>query len=87
MKTPWLKPPHVAPEQLETSRVRLRQLRLTDGVRDYDAVMSSRKEIYDVLGRGDDWPADDLTLEQNMIDLAWHQARRAPRAWRIRVGP
>ena len=77
MKLPWLKEPHVAPRLLETSRMRLRPLKLTDAVRDYDAVMTSRAELWNSTGPG--WPKETLTLEQNMIDLAWHEARRSSR--------
>jgi hypothetical protein len=76
MKTPWLPAAHAAPLQLETPRVRLRPLQLTDGVRDYDAVMSSRAALYDSFGPGTDWPPADLSLEQNLVDLGWHQASR-----------
>ena len=77
MKTPWLAPPHVAPLLLETPRMRLRPLLIGDAVKDYDAVMTSRKELYGTaFGPAHDWPREDLTLEQDIIDLAWHQARR-----------
>ncbi|MHB8638030.1 MAG: GNAT family N-acetyltransferase [Fimbriimonadaceae bacterium] len=59
------------PETLETSEFRLRMLTVNDVVKDYDAVMSSVdhcKTIWPGLG----WP-EGLTLEQNLIDLGWHQ--------------
>ncbi len=60
------------PELLETDRLRLRPLTVHDLVRDYDAVMTSIERLRPVFGPGQDWP-DGLTLEQDLLDLAWHQ--------------
>ena len=75
MKTPWLAAPHVAPRLLETPRLRLRPLLITDAVRDYDAVMSSREQLWECFGPGSAWPEETLSLEQDMVDLGWHQVR------------
>ena len=59
------------PQTLETDEFRLRMLTVNDVVKDYDAVVSSAdhcKTIWPCPG----WP-DGLTLEQNLIDLGWHQ--------------
>jgi hypothetical protein len=59
------------PQTVETDEFRLRMLTVNDVIKDYDAVMSSVnhcKTIWPSLG----WP-EGLTLEQNLIDLAWHQ--------------
>jgi hypothetical protein len=61
------------PELLETERLRLRPLKIHDAVRDYDAVMTSEKRLRNVYVPGGDWPSG-LTLEQNIIELGWHQA-------------
>ena len=58
------------PATLETKRFRLRMLTVNDVVKDYDAVMSSKAHLNDKWGPG--WP-EGLTLEQNLIDLGWHQ--------------
>ena len=58
------------PDTLETDRFRLRILTVNDVVKDYDAVMSSQEHLHDIWGPG--WP-EGLTLEQNLIDLGWHQ--------------
>jgi len=58
------------PETLETSRFRLRPLTVNDLVRDFDAVMSSKSHLQQVWRTK--WP-EGLTLEQNLIDLGWHQ--------------
>lgn len=49
----------------------LRMLSIQDLARDYEAVMSSREHLQS-LAPGSSWP-DGLTLEQNLIDLGWHQ--------------
>jgi RimJ/RimL family protein N-acetyltransferase len=72
MKTPWIPTPTI-PRLLETGRLRLRPLTIHDAVKDFDAVMTSRAEIWELFGPGSDWPADTLSLEQDVIDLAWHQ--------------
>ena len=60
------------PELLETERLRLRPLTVHDAVRDYDAVMTSEERLRTVFEPGGDWPSG-LTLEQNIIELGWHQ--------------
>ena len=61
------------PELLETERLRLRPLTIHDAVRDYDAVMTSEERLRSVYDPGGDWPSG-LTLQQNIIELGWHQA-------------
>lgn len=46
-------------------------LTVNDVVKDYDAVMSSADHLQ-AIWPGSKWP-DGLTLEQNLIDLGWHQ--------------
>ncbi|MEM7207244.1 MAG: GNAT family N-acetyltransferase [Pseudomonadota bacterium] len=60
------------PAVLETDRIRLRPLTIHDVVKDYDAVMSSEHRLKHVFRENGDWPTG-LTLEQNMIELGWHQ--------------
>lgn len=59
------------PESLETNEFRLRMLTVNDVVKDYDAVMSSIDHCK-TIWPGGKWPTG-LTLEQNLIDLGWHQ--------------
>jgi hypothetical protein len=61
------------PDLLEHDRFRLRPLTVHDLVKDYDAVMSSREHLWDQFGQAWGWPPADLTLEQDLIDLGWHQ--------------
>lgn len=48
-------------------------LTVNDVVKDYDAVMSSTDHLQGVFGERSNWPSPDLTLEQDLIDLGWHQ--------------
>ena len=48
-------------------------LTVNDVVKDYDAVMTSVDHLRGVFGPESTWPAADLTLEQDLIDLGWHQ--------------
>jgi len=61
------------PEGLETDRLRLRMLTVNDVVKDYEAVMTSVDHLRGVFGPNSNWPGKDLTLEQDLIDLGWHQ--------------
>jgi hypothetical protein len=59
------------PTLLETERFRLRPITIHDVVKDYAAVMTSAEHLRLTLPGG--WPPEDLTLEQDLIDLGWHQ--------------
>ena len=61
------------PSGIETKDFRIRNLTINDVVKDYDAVMSSIDHLRGVLGPSRAWPSADLTLEQDLIDLGWHQ--------------
>lgn len=61
------------PEKLETDKFRLRMLTVNDVVKDYDAVMTSIDHLQGVFGKRSTWPSKELTLEQDLIDLGWHQ--------------
>ena len=60
------------PEVLETDRMRLRPLTINDAVKDFEAVMTSEERLRTVYDPDGDWPLG-LTLEQNIIELGWHQ--------------
>jgi hypothetical protein len=57
----------------ETINFKVRPLTVNDLVKDYDAVMSSVGNLMGVFDPNDTWPTADLTLEQDLIDLGWHQ--------------
>ena len=61
------------PKELVTDRLRLRMLTVNDVVKDYDAVMTSVDHLKGVFGPDHKWPYPELTLEQDLIDLGWHQ--------------
>lgn len=60
------------PQVLETDRMRLRPLIAQDAGKDYDAVISSSERLRTVFKPGGSWPLG-LTLEQNTLELSWHQ--------------
>ena len=61
------------PEKLEYEEFLIRMLTVNDVVKDYDAVMTSIDHIRKVFGPNSGWPSKELTLEQDLIDLGWHQ--------------
>jgi hypothetical protein len=61
------------PAVIETARFRLRSITIHDVFRDYDAVMSSREHLWQRFGEIWGWPAEDLSIEQDIVDLGWHQ--------------
>ena len=73
-RKPLVQPDFVVPDTFETPRFVLSMLTIHDVVRDYDAVMSSATHLKATYGEvyGRTWP-DGLTLEDDLIDLGWHQ--------------
>lgn len=59
------------PPLLQTETYHARSLLARDVYDDYMAVMSSFDSIR--ATRGGSWPTSDLTFEEDMIDLAWHE--------------
>ena len=59
------------PSGFSTSDFVVRPLRTRDVYLDYIAVMTSLDIIRRT--RGGHWPPSDLTFEQDLIDLAWHE--------------
>lgn len=47
---------------------------------DYDAVMSSRERLRDVFAPDDSWPAQNMTLAENVADLRKHETEFRARA-------
>lgn len=73
MIKPFIPKNFVVPKVLETDELKLRILTVNDVVKDYDAVMTSIDHLQGVFGKLFDWPSPDLTFEQDLIDLGWHQ--------------
>lgn len=60
------------PDSFENQYFRIRMLTVNDVVKDYDAVMSSIDHLKNQFPHWG-WPTKDLSLEQDLIDLGWHQ--------------
>lgn len=63
----------VVPSGLDSAEFRLRPITAHDAVEDHEAVMANRMHLWSLFGAGWRWPPADLTLEQDRIDLAWHE--------------
>lgn len=59
------------PTLLRTEEFLVRPLLSTDVALDYDAVVSSRAELW--LRSGGTWPREGFTLEENLADLVRHE--------------
>ncbi len=62
------------PESLVADHYRLEILEPSVAEKDYEAVMSSKERLRHVFSENDEWPADDLSLEDNIRDLKRHEA-------------
>ena len=69
---PFLSDDYNVPDKLENEYFTIRMLTVNDVVKDYDAVMSSYEHLHRMFPSSN-WPSKDLTLEQDLIDLGWHQ--------------
>jgi hypothetical protein len=63
----------VVPTLVAGLRFRIRPITVHDVVGVFDAVMSSRERLRGRFGETRGWPAEDLTLEECLIDVAWQQ--------------
>ncbi len=70
--TPLVPPSFAVPARLEGDGFHLRMLTVNDVVKDYDAVMTSAARLKGCMNPDSAWP-DGLTLEDDLIDLGWHQ--------------
>ena len=70
---PFLPRQFLVPAVVETERFRMRSITIHDAFKDYDAVMSSREHLWSRFGEIWGWPSEDMTIEQNIVDLGWHQ--------------
>jgi hypothetical protein len=60
------------PLRLDCAGFILRPLTVNDLIKDYDAVMTSVDRLVGFLSPRSAWPRG-LTLEEDLIDLGWHQ--------------
>jgi hypothetical protein len=65
------------PASLTTDEFLVRPLRATDVEMDYDAVISSRAELW--LRNDGEWPREGFTLEENLADLVRHEREHIER--------
>ena len=72
MKNSFVPKNAIVPKGINTEMYNVRMLTVNDLIKDYDAVMSSTNHLKGVFGPNDDWPTG-LTIEENLIDLGWHQ--------------
>lgn len=68
------------PDGLEHERFRLRPITIHDVVKDYATVMTHREHLWALFGEAWGWPPARLTLEEDLIDLAWHQKEHQMRS-------
>jgi len=57
----------------------LRPIRAADVDLDYPAVMGSQPRLWSIFGEAWGWPSDSMTYEQDLADLARHEAEIAAR--------
>ena len=70
----------VVPAVVETPGFRMRSITIHDVIKDYDAVMTSREHLWNRFGAIWGWPAETLSIEENLVDLGWHQKEFALRS-------
>ena len=70
-KRPIVPGSFVVPERLECDGFHLRMLSVHDTVKDFAAVMDAGERLVGAMEPGSVWPRG-LTIEENLIDLAWH---------------
>ncbi|MFF2949998.1 BTAD domain-containing putative transcriptional regulator [Kitasatospora sp. NPDC057965] len=61
------------PERLEAPGFLLRPITIRDLAQDHALVTGSREQLREQFGSAWDWPPPDLTEEQDLVQLAWHQ--------------
>ncbi len=62
----------VVPARIEGTGFHLRMLTIDDVMKDFAAVMDCADWLPGFMELGGDWPLG-LTIEENLIDLGWHQ--------------
>ena len=72
-KKPFVPTDFIVPDTLVNEHFRIRMLTVNDVVKDYDAVMTSLDHLQKMFLPAWNWPTEDLSFEQDLIDLGWHQ--------------
>ena len=60
------------PQHVEQEQFVLHPLTTAEVEKDYDAVMSSKENLRHIFAENDNWPAENMTLQENERDLARH---------------
>ena len=63
-----------APENFETDEFYFTVLEPSITEIDYQAVMSSRKNLRKIFSENDTWPSESMTIEENTQDLIRHES-------------
>jgi hypothetical protein len=71
-KRPLVPDDFVPPPRCEGDGFHLRMLTLADAVADFAAVVESATRLEGFMDPASTWPRD-LTLDENRVDLGWHQ--------------
>ncbi len=72
---PWLPDDFVHPVRVDLADgYHLRPIRAVDVDLDYPAVMGSRDRLWSIYGEAWGWPPATMTYEQDLEDLARHEA-------------
>jgi hypothetical protein len=61
------------PQALETESFRLKILTVDDADKDYDAITTSIDHLKGTFGPNSPWPEDDLSFEEDLAAIRWHQ--------------
>ncbi len=70
---PFLPRTFTVPKRVVTDKFLIRSITIHDVLKDFDAVMSSREHLWARFGEEWGWPSADMSIEQNLVDLGWHQ--------------
>ena len=80
MTTPFVPDDFIVPDGLIHDHFILQMLEPSITELDYQAVMSSRVNLRTIFAENDEWPADDMTLADNLNDLITHEKEFMARA-------
>ena len=73
MDKPFIPADFNVPLRWENPDFILKKLTTADVEEDYEAVMSSRENLRKIFSAEDDWPREEMTLQENFDDLKGHQ--------------
>ena len=73
---PFVPPEYQLPQVVECDGFVLRPIHMNDTPIDYDAVMTSVDHLFGSYWRAPDWPTEELSFTQDLVDLAWHTKER-----------